>query len=777
MVNESRWCLDSRKNFDDSFIDNVIKWSSSKTANYLSQLLWERSICNERDLSNWFSPSGEIPSNEDWEKEIRKSIKILDKANQNQEKVAIWGGLTIDSFVAVTILLKGLTGFFCRENTVSHHFYPRNNYHFTLNKETIQKLSIKGIKVIIMVGMEWNSMEEINFAHSLGIDIIIINTGIFFFNPPPVEAWLNPCGLLPIHHPYYSLSLVSVTYLLMEKLQDELSQNLNTNDLLHLVAIGILAEKASVKGYNRYLLQEGLEKLKTAEKFLVSKLVDYCKNEKCDRPSDIDHGIGAIIRGIGEVSQDGKFLVEILNTSSHHTNTRLSEQGKRAYHNYLDIKYQILQDARNKLKFLDLSLPQIVILTGNNWHLGVLESVAEIISLDIGLPVILLSSQRDNVEENEGLYLGYGYGLPQFNLPQLIFEQRDLLEDFTLDVTKIRLSLAKDNLTVFSHRINREIKNKYSLDSFVKVVNIDLEITLSDVGNNLNNELRLLEPFSVDNPPPNFLIRNCWFTNIYEKKFINSKSKSVKGFKGYRNLILKANIHDDSDDKGYSCIWWGKNRDKLKENNSYDVVVKLKHNFGNNNNPYRLEIVDIKHHHPDNCYTKVRKFYPEIIDYRHSENNHNLTNNNSPHIVSQCPLYWQEISHSYQSAIAHKENLTLAYAPPKEENINDLWDKFVTLVKNSLKNNQPLELKLLLNELNINSSSFWLILEDLKLLGVNYEVVNTSIFFIQVTSQFSRDDYKIAQRNFHDIIHQENLQKRYFHQVKVDYLTQELIKI
>lgn len=86
---------------------------------------------------------------------------------------------------------------------------------------------------------------------------------------PPVCAWLNP-HFLPKHHPDYSLSggafgVVTpsvIAFFLIKKLFSRLSENINLNNLLLLIALDLLQGKYDLWGNNRYLLLKGINLLK-----------------------------------------------------------------------------------------------------------------------------------------------------------------------------------------------------------------------------------------------------------------------------------------------------------------------------------------------------------------------------------------------------------------------------------------------------------------------------------------------------------------------------------
>jgi len=78
-------------------------------------------------------------------------------------------------------------------------------------------------------------------------------------------------------------------------------------DLLDLVAIGLIADLVQLKGDCRYLAQLGIEKLqqqlKKPTRPGVAKLLDLCKRTG-DRPTDISFGLGPRINAVSRIYGD-----------------------------------------------------------------------------------------------------------------------------------------------------------------------------------------------------------------------------------------------------------------------------------------------------------------------------------------------------------------------------------------------------------------------------------------------------------------------------------------
>jgi single-stranded-DNA-specific exonuclease len=68
--------------------------------------------------------------------------------------------------------------------------------------------------------------------------------------------------------------------------------------------------------------------------------------------------------------------------------------------------------------------------------------------------------------------------------------------------------IAKDNIEEFKDKINQLARQRLKLEDLIPSLDIDMELTLADLGEGLAKEIESLEPFGKGNPEPLFYTRN-----------------------------------------------------------------------------------------------------------------------------------------------------------------------------------------------------------------------------------------------------------------------------
>ncbi len=118
-----------------------------------------------------------------------------------------------------------------------------------------------GAKLIITCDTGITAYEAIVYANSRGVDVIVTDHHDLGETLPNAKAIINP-KLLPKDHPLANLAGVGVAYKLAEALfEQNATGKTRLTELLDLVALGLIADVALLKGETRSLAQKGIQAL------------------------------------------------------------------------------------------------------------------------------------------------------------------------------------------------------------------------------------------------------------------------------------------------------------------------------------------------------------------------------------------------------------------------------------------------------------------------------------------------------------------------------------
>ncbi|UWU49373.1 single-stranded-DNA-specific exonuclease RecJ [Limnospira platensis C1] len=266
------WQVQPSRKIPDWMIAEIRRHHPNISGKYLSQLLLSRGISTPEKLTRFLEIDSYQPASPaEFGAEMQQAIARLTLAYQrcishnNPEKIVIWGDFDPDGITATAVLWEGLRQFF--GSSVSYTIPNRLTDSHGLNQRGIETLAAQGCSLIITCDTGSTNLAELQLAQNLGIDVIITDHHTLPPTRPPVVAIINPRNL-PSDHPLYHLSGVAIAYKLVEALYMALpgvSQQPLEN-LLDLVAIGLIADLVEITGDCRYLAKRGFNNSKNNRK-------------------------------------------------------------------------------------------------------------------------------------------------------------------------------------------------------------------------------------------------------------------------------------------------------------------------------------------------------------------------------------------------------------------------------------------------------------------------------------------------------------------------------
>lgn len=340
--------------------------------------------------------------------EMHQAIARLHQARDRHERITIWGDFDADGLTATAVLWDGLRQFF-PESHLSYTIPNRLTESHGLNKPGLDRLAHQGCTLIITCDTGSTNLEELAYAHTLGVDIIITDHHTLPEERPNVVALINS-RTLSSDHPLAHLSGVAIAYKLIEALYETLphSPQQPLDHILDLVAIGLITDLVDLKGDCRYLAQRGIQQLQTLltqsppSRPGIAQLLKLCKRTG-DRPTDISFGIGPRINAISRIHGDATFAIELLTSQDGDRCRQLAAETELANSRRKALQRDVMNQVTTRLPELDLSTTQVIVLADPQWSSGVLGLVAGQIAQDYNRPTILLSIPSSDLQFSDGM--------------------------------------------------------------------------------------------------------------------------------------------------------------------------------------------------------------------------------------------------------------------------------------------------------------------------------------------------------------------------------------
>lgn len=780
----SRWQLLPSQPLPPWFLEAVENYDAQH-GKHIAQLLWQRGICHLEQLEQFINPDAYSPTSglAGFGRQMDLAIQRLQQAWESRENVTIWGDFDADGITATSVLWEGLQPFF--PETLSYYIPNRLSESHGLNESGLEQLAAEGVSLIITCDTGSTNLAEIEMAKTLGIDVIVTDHHTLPEQEPAVVSILNPKYLAPTH-PLYHLSGVAVAYKLIESLYESFPHIAKTSpeELLDLVAIGLVADLVELKSDCRYLAQKGIEKLaqqlNEPTRPGIAELLKLCKATG-DRPMDISFGIGPRINAISRIQGNASFAVKLLTSRDKLTCQKLAQETEATNTQRKELQKEVEIAVKQRIEQLDLSTTGVIVLADSQWHLGVLGLVAGQIAKAYARPTILFSLDS-MAEESIILARGSARSVQNIDLYELLRSQTHLLMSFGGHPFAAGLSLNAENLPLFREAINQQFRQNYGVVQPQPTITIDITVMVEELGKDLFQALKLLEPYGMGNPMPQLLIKNCWFRNVWHQNIKDNKGKKI------RYIRTSFKICDETKPNGFPGMWWGHYKEELPENQLFDAVLEL--DFNTYEKRYEARLIEIKAKNQTSNYQVVGRGDILLLDQRNQETTNiardaEFNFDQSVAKIKECPRSWQELRERIDqqlkqatsvqegvisnAATTKQSAIALAYSCPQLSPV-DTWKKLLGIASYLTRTGKTVERRDLQQKLELSEKVLAFGLN--ALLSVGFDVQGEGA--IQISGQLNSNHHQKPEVHmFLEAVQEEQFRCQYFSEVSLETITNQ----
>jgi single-stranded-DNA-specific exonuclease len=463
-------------------------------SNVLAQILINRGLNNIQEANNFLFVKPEQLLDPFLFSDMSKAVSLIKRASENKEKVMVFGDYDVDGITALALLKSTLKKLGLN---VVHYLPHRIKEGYGLNKNILQQALQSKIKVLITVDCGTSNHKEIEELQRHHIDVVITD----HHEPanevlPPAIGILNP-KVKGSGYKYRDLAGVGVAY----KLCQAMSGSMLLEDL-DLVSLGTIADSVPLTGENRVIAKEGLYRLSQTKREGLKALIENAgiKDRKFTS-TFVSFILGPRINASGRMDTAETSLNLLMSqTKDEAQKFALAVEGHNRARQKIENK--ILEEAEDLInKEINFKEHKIIVIAKEDWHQGVLGIVASKLVDRFCRPAIVISL-------NEDLCKGSARSIKNFHLFQALVECKQFLNAFGGHSHAAGLVITRDSIEDFKRNINQLAREKLSIEDLLPSLDIDMELTLSDLNEEIVSELDILEPFGTGNPEPLFYTRN-----------------------------------------------------------------------------------------------------------------------------------------------------------------------------------------------------------------------------------------------------------------------------
>ena len=429
-------------------------------------------------------------------KDMDKAVERVERAIRDGETVAVFGEYDVDGITSTVLL----TDYLKRRGVKCLRHIPRRiEDGYGLSSEAIGKLREQGASLMISVDCGITGNEEVDYANSIGLDVVITDHHECKEALPDAVAVVDP-HRPDCPYPFKNLAGVGVALKLVMALGGEENADALFARYCTLAAIGTVADVMRLEGENRTIVSCGLEALPRTDFPGVHAL---CREVGlCDKPvtsTQIGFILAPRINAAGRMGQVN-LAVDLLECRDAGRAEELARALCALNRERQSVEQAIFADAERQIALLPENQRNALVLSSGEWHQGVVGIVASRLTEKHGCPTFLVQF-RDGVGKGSCRTCG------GFNLFTALESCSDLLEGFGGHALAAGFTIRKENLGAFRERMNERVKEAFGAEPSEASLHIDAviaspgEVTLEQAA-----RLDALAPYGTGNPRPVFAL-------------------------------------------------------------------------------------------------------------------------------------------------------------------------------------------------------------------------------------------------------------------------------
>ena len=468
-------------------------------------------------------------------KDMKNAIERTYRSISENEIIGIFGDYDVDGATSTALLARY---FLSIKKKINTYIPDRQTEGYGPNTIGFKNLINKGAKIIFTVDCGTSSFEPISFAQKHNVDTIVLDHHQSDTKLPNACAIVNPNRYDDTSGLNY-LCAAGVCFVFLAGLNKKLREknwfkenNINEPNILNfldLVSLGTVCDVVPLIGLNRAIVKQGLKIIKKRSNLGLKTLYDLCNIESQPTVFDLGFRLGPRINAGGRVGK-----------SSHGAELLISDDLKKVYQIALDLEksnkerqsIELMLSEHINLEVKNYHNHPVLVLSGNNWHEGIIGIVASRIKERYNKPTILISVNQDTGKGSARSVLGFDIGSQIIKAVQsgilLKGGGHKMAGGFTLK---------KENISKFRNFLIKNFEKSNANASNNINLYLDSKIAASALNEEFFDEINCLAPFGSGNSEPKFVIENIKVisTNIvgnnHIKSILSGKDGSV--FKGF----------------------------------------------------------------------------------------------------------------------------------------------------------------------------------------------------------------------------------------------------
>ncbi len=582
----------------------------------LLQLLYNRDLKNKVDIKAFLDSElaadkvlviGENPDHAFYDpflfKHMAAVVDLIISHIKKGSPIVVYGDYDADGVTSSVILLETLKILHAQAEV---YLPDRVSEGYGLNKTAINQIVAQGFKLLITVDNGIRNHEEIAYAKSKGLEIIVTDHHVLPEDPKdaPDCLYIDPADKSD-NYPWPYLAGVGVAFKLISALLSKASlpdkqKQLILDKCLDLVAVGTVADMVSLLGENRLLVKSGLKILNTSKRLGLNELIKVSKINS-GRPLEawnIGWQIGPRLNAASRLSHANSAFALLTTTDESEAQELATELNQRNISRQ-QITEEIIAAVEKQID--KNKLPNLIVgIAGEDeiWNEGVIGLVAGKITEKYYRPTLIITRLIEAAEfdpiakklvPKKVAFKGSGRSVEELNLIHAIEACSSQLDKFGGHPMACGFSIkSEEKLNKFVAEIQKLAEETVDKSKLVPKLKIEAELDFSLINLDLADSISKLAPYGQNNQQPRFVSYDLRVDDV-----------TTMGFDNQHIKIRFSQFNPQVASRPASSFWalafgGAGSYKEYKVGDRVDLVYYLEVNDFNGRREPQLKMIDIK---------------------------------------------------------------------------------------------------------------------------------------------------------------------------------------
>jgi single-stranded-DNA-specific exonuclease len=338
--------------------------------------------------------------------DMERAAERLAEAVLKGEAVTVFGDYDVDGATSAALLIRVL-----RQLGLTPQAYipDRLMEGYGPSGEALVKIAAGGASLIVTVDCGAQAFEALSMAKAASVDVIVVDHHQCAAALPEAFALVNPNRLDEAVEAaaHGHLAAVGVAFLLAAALVRTLRgqgyfadrAEPKLMELLDIVALGTVADVASLRGLNRAFVAQGLRVMAAGRNTGLNALLAASRLKRAPQCSDLGFALGPRINAGGRVGKSD-LGVRLLTTEDAYEAQEIAEELDRLNEDRRAIEAGVQAEAEAATS--GLGNRAVAVVAGKGWHPGVIGIVAGRLKEKLGKPAIVIAVDEHGVGKGSG---------------------------------------------------------------------------------------------------------------------------------------------------------------------------------------------------------------------------------------------------------------------------------------------------------------------------------------------------------------------------------------